>query len=83
MVAVRLTAAQALVRFLAAQRTVVDGAEAPLFAGCWAIFGHGNVAGIGEALYQARSPCRLIAPTTSREWPWRPWRSPRQRIAGR
>jgi 3D-(3,5/4)-trihydroxycyclohexane-1,2-dione acylhydrolase (decyclizing) len=54
MVKVRLTAAQALVRFLAAQRTVVDGAEIPLFAGCWAIFGHGNVAGIGEALYQAR-----------------------------
>ena len=51
---VRLTAAQALVRFLAAQRTLVDGVELPLFAGCWAIFGHGNVAGIGEALYQAR-----------------------------
>jgi 3D-(3,5/4)-trihydroxycyclohexane-1,2-dione acylhydrolase (decyclizing) len=51
---VRLTAAQALVRYLAAQRTLVDGAELPLFAGCWAIFGHGNVAGMGEALYQAR-----------------------------
>ena len=54
MTTVRLTAAQALVRFLAAQRTLVDGAELPLFAGVWAIFGHGNVAGIGEALYQAR-----------------------------
>ncbi len=51
---IRLTAAQALVRYLAAQRTVIDGREAPLFAGCWAIFGHGNVAGIGEALYHAR-----------------------------
>ena len=50
----RLTAAQALVRFLAAQRTALDGQEAPLFAGCWAIFGHGNVAALGEALYQAR-----------------------------
>src|SRR5687767_4324456 len=50
----RLTAAQAVVRYLAAQRTVIDGVEAPLFAGCWAIFGHGNVAGLGEALYQAR-----------------------------
>ncbi|GJD47788.1 3D-(3,5/4)-trihydroxycyclohexane-1,2-dione hydrolase [Methylobacterium crusticola] len=50
----RLTAAQAMVRFLAAQRTVVDGAEHPLFAGCWAIFGHGNVAGLGEALQAAR-----------------------------
>src|SRR3954447_8381405 len=54
MATIGLTAAQALVRFLAAQRMVHDGVEAPLFAGCWAIFGHGNVAGIGEALYQAR-----------------------------
>src|SRR5258707_2462576 len=46
--------AQALVRFLAAQRTMLDGAELPLFAGIFAIFGHGNVAGLGEALYQAR-----------------------------
>src|SRR3954462_10510161 len=51
---VRLTAAQALVRYLAAQRTIVDGREEPLFAGCFAIFGHGNVAGMGEALYGAR-----------------------------
>jgi 3D-(3,5/4)-trihydroxycyclohexane-1,2-dione acylhydrolase (decyclizing) len=51
---IKLTAAQATVRYLAAQRTVLDGAEAPLFAGVWAIFGHGNVAGLGEALYQVR-----------------------------
>jgi 3D-(3,5/4)-trihydroxycyclohexane-1,2-dione acylhydrolase (decyclizing) len=51
---IRLTAAQAVVRYLAAQRTMLDGVEAPLFAGVWAIFGHGNVAGIGEALHQAR-----------------------------
>lgn len=51
---VRLTVAQALVRFLANQTTVVDGEKLPIFAGCWAIFGHGNVAGIGEALYQMR-----------------------------
>jgi 3D-(3,5/4)-trihydroxycyclohexane-1,2-dione acylhydrolase (decyclizing) len=51
---VRLTVAQALVRFLANQATVIDGERLPIFAGCWAIFGHGNVAGIGEALYQAR-----------------------------
>jgi len=54
MATVRLTAAQAIVRFLVAQRTLLDGREAPLFAGCWAIFGHGNVAGMGEALSQAR-----------------------------
>lgn len=49
-----MTAAQALVGLLHAQRAVVDGVEVPLFAGVWAIFGHGNVAGVGEALYEAR-----------------------------
>ena len=48
----RLTAAQAIIRFLTAQRTA-DGT--PIFAGCWAIFGHGNVAGIGQALHEARN----------------------------
>ena len=47
---VRLTAAQACVRYLANQFVEVDGAEVPYFAGVWAIFGHGNVAGLGEAL---------------------------------
>ncbi len=51
---VRLTMAQALVRFLCRQRTEIDGARLPLFAGVWAIFGHGNVAGIGEALHGVR-----------------------------
>ncbi len=51
---IRLTMAQALVRAMAAQKTVLDGQTVPLFAGCWAIFGHGNVAGLGEALYGAR-----------------------------
>ncbi|MDQ0474923.1 3D-(3,5/4)-trihydroxycyclohexane-1,2-dione acylhydrolase (decyclizing) [Labrys wisconsinensis] len=51
---VRLTMAQALVRFLAAQKTVIDGQTLPIFAGVFAIFGHGNVAGLGEALYQVR-----------------------------
>jgi len=50
----RLTMAQALVQFLAAQRGEADGREVPLFAGVFAIFGHGNVAGLGEALYEAR-----------------------------
>jgi 3D-(3,5/4)-trihydroxycyclohexane-1,2-dione acylhydrolase (decyclizing) len=49
----RLTMAQALVRALAAQHTVIDEQEVPLFAGIWAIFGHGNVAGMGEALHHA------------------------------
>ncbi len=51
--AVRLTAAQALVRFLAAQHVERDGVEQPFFGGVLGIFGHGNVAGIGEALYES------------------------------
>lgn len=51
---VRLTMAQALTRYLTRQMTVIDGNMLPLFGGVWAIFGHGNVAGLGEALYQVR-----------------------------
>jgi 3D-(3,5/4)-trihydroxycyclohexane-1,2-dione acylhydrolase (decyclizing) len=71
MATIRLTTAQALVRYLAAQRAepatqrgAQGGAQGdarrehqadmPLFAGVWAIFGHGNVAALGEALYEAR-----------------------------
>ncbi len=50
---IRLTAAQALVRWMAAQRVEVDGIVVPYFAGVWAIFGHGNVAALGEALAAA------------------------------
>lgn len=51
---IRLTMAQALTRFLARQMTEIDGKKMPIFGGAWAIFGHGNVAGVGEALYQVR-----------------------------
>ncbi|MDG4885488.1 3D-(3,5/4)-trihydroxycyclohexane-1,2-dione acylhydrolase (decyclizing) [Mesorhizobium sp. WSM4884] len=51
---VRLTMAQALTRFLSRQMTEIDGKKVPIFGGVWAIFGHGNVAGVGEALYQVR-----------------------------
>jgi 3D-(3,5/4)-trihydroxycyclohexane-1,2-dione acylhydrolase (decyclizing) len=52
----RLTTAQALVRYIAALRTEGDDRDqgAPLFGGVFAIFGHGNVAGIGEALFRHR-----------------------------
>ena len=50
---VRLTVAQALVKFLGAQNSESDGEEQRLFAGCFGIFGHGNVAGLGQALLQA------------------------------
>ncbi|MEV5969851.1 3D-(3,5/4)-trihydroxycyclohexane-1,2-dione acylhydrolase (decyclizing) [Streptomyces sp. NPDC051921] len=48
----RLTVAQALVRFLAAQYTERDGVRQRLIAATWGIFGHGNVAGIGQALVE-------------------------------
>jgi len=50
----RLTVAQALVRFLANQHTERDGVEQRLIAGCFGIFGHGNVAGVGQALLEQR-----------------------------
>jgi 3D-(3,5/4)-trihydroxycyclohexane-1,2-dione acylhydrolase (decyclizing) len=49
---VRLTTAQALVRFLANQYVERDGVEHRYFAGVFGIFGHGNVAGVGQALQQ-------------------------------
>jgi 3D-(3,5/4)-trihydroxycyclohexane-1,2-dione acylhydrolase (decyclizing) len=48
----RLTTGQAIVRFLANQWSERDGVEQRFFAGCFGIFGHGNVAGIGEALLE-------------------------------
>jgi 3D-(3,5/4)-trihydroxycyclohexane-1,2-dione acylhydrolase (decyclizing) len=50
---VRLTVAQAVVRFLGQQYSERDGQRQRLFAGCLGIFGHGNVAGLGQALLQA------------------------------
>ncbi len=50
----RLTVAQALVRFLAVQWSERDGRRERLINGCFGIFGHGNVAGLGQALHQYR-----------------------------
>ena len=50
---IRLTTAQALVRWMIAQRSeLLDGTEVPLFPGVFAIFGHGNVLGLGTALHE-------------------------------
>jgi 3D-(3,5/4)-trihydroxycyclohexane-1,2-dione acylhydrolase (decyclizing) len=51
---IRCTAAQAAVRYLAGQHVGTSPGEVPYFAGVWAIFGHGNVAALGEALHAAR-----------------------------
>jgi 3D-(3,5/4)-trihydroxycyclohexane-1,2-dione acylhydrolase (decyclizing) len=64
----RMTMAQALIAFLQRQYVERDGVEQPFFAGCWGIFGHGNVAGIGQALqqmptfryYQARNEQAMV-----------------------
>src|SRR3989441_11869332 len=64
----RLTMAQAVVAFLKNQYVERDGSEYPFFAGCFGIFGHGNIAGIGQALqqmpefryYQARNEQAMV-----------------------
>jgi 3D-(3,5/4)-trihydroxycyclohexane-1,2-dione acylhydrolase (decyclizing) len=48
----KLTTAQALINFLKNQFVARDGTEWPFFAGVWGIFGHGNLAGVGQALQQ-------------------------------
>jgi 3D-(3,5/4)-trihydroxycyclohexane-1,2-dione acylhydrolase (decyclizing) len=55
---IRLTTAQALVRFLSVQFSERDGRRQPFFAGVFGIFGHGNVAGVGQALDQMRDGLR-------------------------
>ena len=54
----RLTVAQALVRFLSVQYSERDGERQRLIAGCFGIFGHGNVAGLGQALLQYQDRLR-------------------------
>jgi 3D-(3,5/4)-trihydroxycyclohexane-1,2-dione acylhydrolase (decyclizing) len=54
----RLTVAQALLRFLASQHSERDGVTQRLIAGCFGIFGHGNLAGIGQALLEAGDDLR-------------------------
>ena len=51
---IRLTMSQALVRYLVNQHTMIDGKKEPLFPGVFAIFGHGNVTCLGEALETVR-----------------------------
>ncbi len=76
---VRLTAAQALVRYLANQMTP----EGDTFiAGVWAIFGHGNVAGWARRFTALASICPPGAAITSRPWPMRPSPIPSSLAAG-
>ena len=59
MTTLRLTVGQAIVRFLAAQYAERDGVEQRFIAGVWGIFGHGNVAGLGEALEELGDECAM------------------------
>ncbi len=69
----QLTVAQAIIAFLKNQYVERDGVEQPFFAGCFGIFGHGNVAGIGQALqqmpafryYQARNEQAMVHAATA------------------
>ena len=69
----RLTMAQAIIEFLRNQHVERDGVERPFFAGVWGIFGHGNVAGVGQALqqnpdfryYQARNEQAMVHTATA------------------
>ncbi len=69
----RLTMAQAIIEFLQNQHVERDGVERPFFAGVWGIFGHGNVAGVGQALqqnpdfryYQARNEQAMVHTATA------------------
>lgn len=51
---IKLTMSQAVIRYMMAQKIETDDGINPMFSGVWAIFGHGNVAGLGEALYQVK-----------------------------
>ena len=62
MTTIRATMAQALVRYLAAQKVERDGEVQPFFAGMFGIFGHGNVTGIGQALEEHRDLLRYYRP---------------------
>ena len=64
--AIRLTVAQAVVRFLAHQYSERDGVERRFFEGCFGIFGHGNVAGLVRRCYsRARRSCSAsLLPST-------------------
>ena len=77
----RLTVAQAVVRFLSVQHSERDGVQQRLIAGCFGIFGHGNVAGVGQALLESelRDPAALPLPPGAQRaghGARRPWRTP-------
>ena len=80
---IRLTTAQAIVRWLLAQRTRIDGEEVALFAGVFAIFGHGNVTSLAEALEPVQDRAADVPrPERAVDGARRAWPTPRRCAAG-
>ncbi len=79
----RLTTAQALVKFLDNQYLEVDGVELKFVKGIFAIFGHGNVLGLGQALEQDSGDMRVYQGRNEQGWPTRPPVLPARPCAGR
>lgn len=75
---IRLTTAQALIKFLNRQYIHVDGKEEPFVEGIFTIFGHGNVLGIGQALEQDAGHLKVYQGKTNKAW-----RMPRWHTASR
>jgi hypothetical protein len=80
---IRLTMAQAVVQWLCAQMTEIDGQRVPLFAGVFGIFSHGNVTCLSEALEACRTSFPPGAGRTNSRWRWLPSGSPRPSGGGR
>lgn len=80
---IRLTMAQALVRFLDNQYLLVDGVETKFVKGIFAIFGHGNVLGLGQALEQDSGELVVHQGAMSRAWPMRRPVSPSRNCVSR
>ena len=65
---IQLTCAHALVKFLIAQKTLIDGKKAPLFPGVFGIFGHCNVACLGQALQETKKSSLLGGDIMNKIW---------------
>ena len=65
---IQLTCAHALVKFLIAQKTHIDGKKEPLFPGVFGIFGHGNVACLGQALQENQKRTSTGEGTMNKIW---------------
>lgn len=65
---IRLTTAQALVKFLNQQYIYVDGVETPFVEGVFNIFGHGNVLGLGHALEENPGHLKIMQGKTNKGW---------------